>query len=74
MSRGRDEEIGTPAPSAKGAGSKRRLARAMSRVHRACITLAPRLFAGEFLVVARNRPTTARVLAATRASAYVEAA
>jgi hypothetical protein len=46
----------------------------MSRTHRALIQVAPRLFAYQLLVVARNRRTTAHVLATTRASAYVEAA
>ena len=68
------EEVGIPAPFAKVVGSERRLARAMSRIHRACISVAPRLFAYQFLVVARNRQTTAHILATTRASAYVEAA
>ena len=36
--------------------------------------VAPRLFAYQFLAVARNRQTTAHILATTRASAYVEAA
>ncbi|MEP6650120.1 MAG: hypothetical protein ABJA74_09425 [Lapillicoccus sp.] len=55
-------------------GTERRLANVMSQVHRACIQVATRLFAYQFLVVARNRQTTAHILAATRASAYVEAA
>ena len=68
------EESGSRRRSQRWSASERRLARAMSRIHRACISVAPRLFAYQFLVVARNRQTTAHILATTRASAYVEAA
>jgi glycosyltransferase involved in cell wall biosynthesis len=67
------EEIGIPAPFVKVVRSQW-LAKTMSRTHRALIQVAPRLFAYQLLVVARNRRTTAHVLATTRASAYVEAA
>jgi glycosyltransferase involved in cell wall biosynthesis len=67
------EEIGIPAPFAKVVRSER-LAQTMSWAHRALIRVAPRLFAYQLLVVARNRRTTAHILATTRASAYVEAA
>ncbi len=67
------EEIGIPAPYFKVVGNQA-LATAMSRIHGLCARVAPRLFAYQFLLVARNRRTTAHILATTRASAHVEAA
>jgi glycosyltransferase involved in cell wall biosynthesis len=67
------EEIGIPAPYSKVVRHDG-LARALSRIHGAFAQVAPRLFAYQFLLVARNRRMTAHVLQTTRASAYVEAA
>lgn len=67
------EEKGIPAPYSKVV-SHQGLANVMSRIHTAFARVAPPLFSYQFLVVARNRRTTAHVLATTRASADVEAA
>ena len=69
------EEIGIPGAVRQGGRQREALARGDVANPRAPASrVAPRLFAYQFLVVARNRQTTAHILATTRASAYVEAA
>ena len=67
------EVVGIPAPFPKVI-PHRKLAHALLRFHQLLIGVAPRLFAYQILVVAKNRQHPRHVLVQTRASAYVEAA